>query len=297
MISLLILTIAGLAADNSVQQGQIQPVTEEIELRFKLKGDGFYKKYVDAGGIPVISSEKATDRALLEARYLILSLLKGRQDILEAMKGKNLRVVVMAYNEFTTDMPETREMNPWWNKRARGLGGNPTTCGEENLLNFNGDPYRGENILIHEFAHAIHHSGMTVLDETFDARLRALFEKTKESGIVSGYCMSSPGEFWAEGVQSWFDCNWPNIMMTMNDGKKMPIKTRKELLDHMPELSGLLKETFRDNEWLYSTIEKRIHLPHLNGFDASTAPSFKWPKEVEEAFRIEEERRKARRDK
>ena len=295
MNTLLFLATAYLAADQSAQQAQIQPVTKEIELRFKLKGDGFYKKYVDAGGIPIISSDKVTDRSLLEARYLILSVLKGRQDILEAMKTKNLRVGVMAYNEYTTDMPETRRMNPWWNKRARGLGGNPTTCGEENLLNFKGDPYRGENILIHEFAHAIHHSGMRVLDKTFEERLRALFEKTKETGLVAGYCMSSPGEFWAEGVQSWFDCNWPNIMLTMKDGKKKPIKTRMECLEHMPELSGLLKEAFRDNEWRYSTIEKRMHLPHLKDFDASIAPSFKWPKEVEGAFRIEEERRKARR--
>jgi hypothetical protein len=284
---LLIITTACLAAEPSVQ-----PVTKEIELRFKLKGDGFYKKYVDAGGIPIISSAKATDRSLLEARYLILSVLKGRQDILDSMKSKNLRVGVMAYTEFTTDMPETRQMSPWWNRRARGLGGNPTTCAEENLLNFKGDPYRGENILIHEFAHAIHHSGMSVLDKTFNARLIALFKKTKKSGMVAGYCMTSHREFWAEGVQSWFDCNLPNIRLTLKDGKKKAIKTREELVEHMPELAGLLKEAFRDNEWRYSKIEKRMHLPHLKDFNASEAPSFKWPKWVDEAIEREKKKEK-----
>ncbi|MDP6506913.1 MAG: hypothetical protein QF886_25025, partial [Planctomycetota bacterium] len=164
---------------------RVTAVPAEIIQRYKLKGD-FYKKYVDVGGVPLMSSEKVDDRALLEARYTILQVLKGRKDILEAMSSKNLRLGVMAYNEFTTDMPETSKMNPWWNKRARGLGGNPTTCAEENVLNFPGDPYRGENILIHEFAHAIHHSGMRVLDDTFDKRLKALFKKTKESGRFSG---------------------------------------------------------------------------------------------------------------
>ncbi|MDP6114596.1 MAG: hypothetical protein QGF00_09960 [Planctomycetota bacterium] len=291
------MTLFVLATTCLVAEPTIQPVTREIEQRFKLKGDGFYRKYVDAGGIPVISSGKVTDRALLEARFLILSVLKGRQDILNAMKAKNLRVGVMAYTEFTTDMPETRHMSPWWNRRARGLGGNPTTCGEENLLNFKGDPYTGENILIHEFAHAIHHSGMNMLDKTFNSRLKALYEKTKKSGLVAGYCMSSHGEFWAEGVQSWFDSNWPNINMTMKDGTKKSIRTREELIEHMPELAGLLREAFGDNEWRYSKIEKRMLLPHLKDFDPSKAPSFTWPKRVDEAIRIEKEKKKERRKK
>ncbi len=56
----------------------------------------------------------------------------------------------------------------WWDRRARGLGGSETdpiaSCAEENLLCFEGDPYAAENILIHEFAHALHLRGMNRLD-------------------------------------------------------------------------------------------------------------------------------------
>ena len=63
--------------------------------------------------------------------------------------------------------------------RARGLGGRITSCGEENLLNLPGDRYRRENILIHEFAHAIHEMGLNHIDERFDGRLRKCFDEVE----------------------------------------------------------------------------------------------------------------------
>ena len=63
------------------------------------------------------------------------------------------------YAEDGTNDPKTD-----WDKRARGLGGKITSCGEENLLNLKGDRYRSENILIHEFSHAIHRYGIGVVD-------------------------------------------------------------------------------------------------------------------------------------
>ena len=71
-------------------------------------------------------------------------------------------LVVMAYDEYTTDVPEQRAMKPrvYWDRRARGLGGSPVSCAEENVLCFPGDPYSTENILIHEFAHTVHGMGL-----------------------------------------------------------------------------------------------------------------------------------------
>src|SRR5262249_42442889 len=42
--------------------------------------DPFYKKYLSAHGIPVLSSEKVSDRALQEAAYLINHVLEERPD-------------------------------------------------------------------------------------------------------------------------------------------------------------------------------------------------------------------------
>jgi len=282
-----------LSADPSPGVG---PVPDKIAIRHKLDRD-FYKKHADAGGIPVLSSEKVRDEALLEVRHLVLRLLAGRDDIRTAMAEKGIRIGVMAHNEFTTSMPETRGMNRWWDKRARGLGGNPVTCAEENVLNFEGDPYVGENIFIHEFAHAIHHTGLRAVDEGFDARLRALFEKTKKTGRFSGYCMQNFGEFWAEGVQSWFDCNRREIVHTRDDGTRQFVRTRAELEAHLPEFATLLREVFGDNPWRYTTTGRRIGEAHLAGFDRRKAPVFSWPEEVLEAFAAEEARRNATQDK
>jgi hypothetical protein len=109
----------------------------------------FYKKYTDALGIPVISSDKVPDAALLVARDIVNTMLSGRQDLREAMIARNWRVGIMAETEITGDIPEhanrkrpgapageppNEEDRQYWARRARGLGGNPTTGAEENLL-------------------------------------------------------------------------------------------------------------------------------------------------------------------
>ena len=97
-----------------------------------------------------------------------------------------------------------------WDKRARGLGGRITSCGEENLLNLKGDRYRNENILIHEFSHAIHRYGLGSLDPKFDARLKEIYTRAMDKGLWKDtYAATNHSEYWAEGVQSYFDCNNP----------------------------------------------------------------------------------------
>ena len=272
---------------------RVRPVPRDVASQHDLDL-GFYEKWMGAGGIPVLSSGKVDDRALAEVRYLILSVLAGRDELREAMAKEGVWVGVMACDEFTTDMPEMSNMSPWWDKRARGLGGNPVTCGEENVLNLKGDPYQGENIFIHEFAHSVHHTGLKVVDPEFDQKLRALFEKTKKAGMFSGYCMENAGEFWAEGFQSWFDCNRENIVLTKPDGSRIPIRTREELQTHMPELATLLRESLGENPWRYTSTEVRAGEEHLAGFDRAKAPTFSWPAEVIAAFEEEEARREER---
>jgi alpha-glucosidase len=181
-------------------------------LRESLNLDPFYQKYTDYNGLPVLSSVKVADAGLLEARYLIGQMLADRDDIVAALVKARCRFVVMAPTEMTTDVPEQRNMKPkeYWDKRARGLGGLVTSCGEENLLNLKGDRYRNENILIHEFAHAIHEIGLRRVDPKFDDRLREAYQKAKDKGLwQKTYALTNHKEYWAEGVQSYFDCNAP----------------------------------------------------------------------------------------
>ena len=113
-----------------------------------------------------MSSKNVSNYALLEAAFLIRKMLGEGENILQAMAKNKVRFAIMAHNEYTTQIPEHSDLQPrlYWNKRARGLGATferpAVSCGEENLLLYPEDPYSKENILIHEFAHAMHNTGM-----------------------------------------------------------------------------------------------------------------------------------------
>jgi hypothetical protein len=226
------------------------------ELRESLKLDPFYQKYASAKGIPVLSSEKVADKALVEAVYLINQMLGERDDICQALVKGKMRFVVMAPTEMTTDVPEQRNMTPkdYWDKRARGLGGRVTSCGEENLLNLKGDRYNKENILIHEFSHAIHSIGMRAVDAKFDARLRETYKKAMDAGTWKDtYAATNHSEYWAEGVQAYFDCAAPPARGVHND-----INTREKLKKADPDLFDLIDETFKQSKFRYVRYDKRF---------------------------------------
>src|ERR1700722_16379726 len=194
---------------------KVTVIPEEVIKKFKLDTD-FYKKHVDYKGFSIMSSAKVSDEGLLEARYLINKLLGERADILKAMIKHGCRLMVIAPMEMTTDVPEQRHMKndpkTNWDTRARGLGGKLSSCGEENLLNLQGDRYRLENILIHEFNHAIHQQGLRVVDPTFNARLKKAYDNAIAKGLWKGtYVASNPAEYWAEGAQAYFDCMRPQF--------------------------------------------------------------------------------------
>lgn len=96
-----------------------------VEVREKWELDVFYQKYIAAGPLPIVSSSNTSDKALLETSYLVDKMLSGRPDILNALAERRAKVAVMAHNEYTTDLPEQRDMEPkaYWDSRARGMGG------------------------------------------------------------------------------------------------------------------------------------------------------------------------------
>ncbi len=250
LLCLLLLTSATFSGE---PEPKVSPVPEE--LRETLKLDPFYQKYTDYKGYPILSSAKVSDKALLEARYLISQMLADRDDILKALVKSKCRFTVMAPTEMTTDVPEQRNMSPkdYWDKRARGLGGRITSCGEENLLNLKGDRYRNENILIHEFAHCIHNQGLRSVEPKFDGKLRALYTRAMDKGLWKDtYAATNAGEYWAECVQSYFDCNAPPQQGVHND-----INTRAKLAKYDPDIFALIDDVFKQSKFRYVRYDKR----------------------------------------
>ncbi|MGK0190592.1 MAG: hypothetical protein ACI9R3_006421 [Verrucomicrobiales bacterium] len=257
----------------------------------ELNVDPFYKKYVSANGLPVLSSEKVNDYALKEAAFLVTEMLALRPDILEAMVESGSRLCVIGHNEFTTELPGWEHLEPknFWDARARGMGGSLTdplcSCAEENVLGYEGDPYSTESIVIHELAHNIHLRGVVNVDETFDGRVEKTYNAAMEKGLWAGkYASVNHHEYFAEGVQSWFDDNRPP------DHDHNHVNTRKELIEYDPGLADLCREVFGDTKLTYTKPATRLH-GHLKGYDPSNAPTFEWPERLKKAK--EEIRRKA----
>jgi alpha-glucosidase len=227
---------------------KVTPVPEEVVKRYKLDTE-FYKKHLDYKGFSILSSAKVSDAALLEARYLIDQMLCEREDILKAMIQAGCRFMVMAPTEMTTDVPEQRHWDKkYWDKRARGMGGKLSSCGEENLLNLKGDRYNRENILIHEFNHAVHNHGLRTVDPTFDKRLRETYKNAMAKELWKGtYSATNAGEYWAEGVQAYFDCMRPQY----------GANTREKLQKYDPDLFALVDEVYRQSKFRYVRYDKR----------------------------------------
>ncbi len=290
------LTCCCLAAETDSKK---QPYSAEA-LRKTL--DKFYKQHIVADGLVVAGSEKVSIQALREAGYLAKKVLANRPDVIKDLcEKRGMFVAVMAYCEMQTDLPDCRGMSLWWAYRARGLGSRPVSCGEENLLNLKGDPWQGENIFIHEFAH-VTQGYVLGIDEKLGERFRELFDEAKQSGRVRGYAIyGGPAEFWAEGVQAWFNCNGAvrpksggsisSFEIVGPQGEHVcHLRTREQMKKHMPEYAKLLDAAYRQNEWTYVPPAKRLNEPHLAGFDPNDAPEFRWPAAVVEAFnRIEAE--------
>jgi Mlc titration factor MtfA (ptsG expression regulator) len=249
----------------------------------------FYTQVVRAQGYPICGSAKVSPYALKEAVHLVDLMLAERPDVREAMIASGSRLCVLAHNEFTTDQPEFAHLGPVegfealsakesWDARARGLGGSETdpfcSCAEENLLAYDGDPYDTENILIHEFAHNMHLRGLTNVDPTFDTRLKAAFDDAMKAGLWKGaYASSNHHEYWAEGVQSWFDNN------RQNDAQHNHVDTRDELLAYDPKLAAICREVFGDTVLKYTKPQTRL-TGHLAGYDPAKAPKFVWPERL-----------------
>jgi len=234
-------------------QAQILPVPAELGV------NPFYKKYVDAMGIPVLSSERVPDDALLVARDIINSMLAMRPDLRKSMVDRKWRTGVIGETEMTMDIPEYGDFRrpgkpegepinqldrDYHANRSRGMGGNPTTGAEENLLGYPGTRYWGEHIFVHEFAHAIN-SAVRTVDPAMQAEIRAAYDSAMAAGKYlhpdgrKHYATTNAGEYWAEGAQWWFFSNYGECFKG-----NIKVETPDEFKAYDPKLYELLSRVF-----------------------------------------------------
>ena len=104
------------------------------------------------------------------------------------------------------------------------------------------DRYYGEDILVHEFSHGIDLTRARVKDPAWPARLSQIYQNAITKGRwTNTYAASNQNEYFAEGVQSFFDVN---TEADPPNGIHNFVNTRAELKLYDPELYDLIREVF-----------------------------------------------------
>lgn len=243
---------------------------ERVDERARGEARRFYRKFVEVGGLPVVAAEVVDDVALRRAAEMVVGMLAGRADVLAELAGHGMYLIIIGRGQVYTDMPEHRDEPDaaWLNERVRGTGGLPTSFGEENLLSLPVDRYDDESIAVHEFAHTIDFS-LRRLDPAWEGRLAQAYALAVERGLFAGtYAGSNMEEYWAEGVQSFFDCN------RINNWNHGPIGRREQLASYDPDLYELIRTALRlgpGQDWRYRWLQELPRVtppPEAFGFPA-----------------------------
>ena len=252
-----------------------EPVAPPAAVRDFFDLDPFYQQWINVEGFPVLASAIVSPYAMKEAAWQIKQMIGHRSDILKALAELTYYFTVSGYNEVLSDIPEfpirpksqfhyDADSHAWLCE----FGCRTILVNESNIL-------RGWSSILHEMAHAIH---LLVFDHevysTFDNRLKTLYNAAMEKGLWLGYyAAANRYEYWARGgVEAWFSV-----------GNLPFIQTREALEAYDPSLAQLVAEVFGDNDWQFTPIQTRTHLPHLQGFDPQLAPMQEIPSDIVEA--------------
>ena len=216
--------------------------------------DPFYQKYLDAYGIPIVSSAAVPDRAHYQARDLIREVLANRPDLLETLANTRTQVTIMAEDEVITDIPEYRGLyliSPGrdWDVITRGGGVGPNRAisvlvvAVQNLICLESDLAPHADVFIHEMGHAV--LTMAIEFRLKDFEFRSRVESAYASALNAGlwrhtYAATNPDEYWAEGTLTWFNLNAPPDPLHNN------VNTRAELIEYDPTLAELLEQVYGD---------------------------------------------------
>jgi hypothetical protein len=96
-------------------------------------------------------------------------------------------------------------------------------------------------------------------------------------GAKQCYAAKNRAEYWAEGVQCWYDTN-----RTM-DHDHNHIHTREQLLKYDAPLAQLCKDVLGDSDWRFVSPRERAGKEHLKDFDPAKSPTVVDPEHIENA--------------
>jgi len=241
-----------------------------------------------AEGIPVLGSAKAPDAAMLTAARTIAEMLRQMERKIPGLRKEMVRraqrFAVWADSERRTDTCKTcLKLDPYFDCHAHidSRAGRDTSLhpevpecveggGSSGLdsvtsyteeygipyLEANGsvrDSYCGTNIVAHEFFHAIHDTGIQIVDRHLFMRIeqataRATAEGvyvhhpgTKDDGCNADYTRCVAYEFMVKAQMAWH--GFPSVK------EEFLYQTRKDMKEKAPWIAELVYAMFDDDDW------------------------------------------------
>lgn len=209
--------------------------------------DYYTQSVTTDAGVVVKANERVAPTTLeMAAAQVDVQLSRAGTGIAETMTENGCSLAVYGARENAYLVPEHRRGYDPTMYDVEGYGGNMwndcvSSISERNVLRTRGNDnaflntsYANENILVHEFGHAVLSVG---IEEQEDQTLSDAFFAAYENAYTTGrwpntYAISNRDEYFATLSAIWFDnmAEKPD----WNDGVRSPINTRAELKEYDP---------------------------------------------------------------
>lgn len=194
-------------------------------------------------GILIKASASVQPLTLDIARRTLDIMLERLPEVARVLVESDAECAIFGLLENSYDVPEHRMGDALATRHIAGYGGeddNPTSSiSEANVIRLRSGRYAtsypNENILVHEYAHAIHLVGINFLpDQTLAQRVRDAYAQAVEKGLwPNTYAIGNYEEYFATLTQVWFNVMQEGVNGQW-DGIRGPVNTREELAAYDP---------------------------------------------------------------
>jgi len=194
---------------------QVTSIPRHVVQKYALDAS-FYGKFTQAYGFPITASRRVDDRALMRMCYMVRWMYSSFRSVRRAAHANFGRFIIIGKNQRTTEMPEYRHMDRYYDERARGFGGHVTSTSEENLLYFQKNKWRGMDMGAHEVAHNFHLTGLergkpSIFRAISIAYTSAMAAGKYYLGSYSMYARTDYREYFAEALDSYIGDSWASV--------------------------------------------------------------------------------------
>lgn len=198
-----------------------------------------YTQFVEAKCGLVVKAASGVEHGSLELCAAMADVMLAKHpEIGSVLRENGADIALYSRKVRIWDVPEHRFGQLFADRAACGLSGvpgNPTSSlSESNVLRILEGRYKtdfpNENVMAHEFGHAIHLLGIDLLeDKTLLERITSDYERVRAAGLwPNSYAISNKMEYFATLTAIWFD-NMSEGAGGTWDGVRGPVNSRDEL--------------------------------------------------------------------